>query len=231
MLIGPFDFDEMAQDYGKWKVDQLRNFLKERMLNVSRYRKDDLVKLCHFVDKVQLMPQPSAEEEAARRSARLKDILSPSLTCTLPDPESPTVAWSAAFSDFPEINLLQMYSYFVQSPSPVYSLETLKAYKSMSSYRNAIDGFVDQIFVSKDLPENWVFVKGVVWASQTASAKYNTWSLISQKVSSFFIRSLRLGSYLCLTPAFRATYVLADAPVQQEWTKFAPMLRVCYSIF
>lgn len=175
----------MAADYKNLrKNEDLRLFLKTRLdFGISQFKREQLIQLCELVEKYNLPKRTTPEEEALKRQNRQDEILNVSSSCKLPDPGDPKIVWSAAFSDFPTVNLLHVYSYFVEKPSRLFDTETLKAYKSMSSYQSAADGFVDEIFISKDLPEDWVFVKGVVSASQRRGRKYKAWCLMKKDVS------------------------------------------------
>lgn len=174
----------MATDFNSKKVPELKNYLSERLIrNLSIYRKAQLVQLCVFIQRFDVPVQPTLAQRIAEKTARLEEVLTVSPTLKLPSPDSDGLSWSAALSDVPEINILHLYNYFILSESPAFSSEKIKAYKSMTHYRNALEGFVDEIFICNQfISDGWIFIRGKVFASQKANTKYNVWSLLNKEV-------------------------------------------------
>ena len=53
---------------------------------------------------------------------------------------------SLEWQDWPEVQYPDIYNYLVATPSP-YTMQELKAYKSLEGYRQFVDGWVSNITV------------------------------------------------------------------------------------
>lgn len=128
-----------SEDFSKLKVDELKNYLRERGIQLSDggkgKRKAELLDLCQ---KAAAMKQRKLDDSAEDRTKLLEDKLQTS-EGKLPDPKSLS-AWTHNFSKIPEFTFGDLYNYLVGKED--YSPENLRSFKSLLGFRLFRDGHV-----------------------------------------------------------------------------------------
>lgn len=128
-----------SEDFSKLKVDELKNYLRERGTQLSDggkgKRKAELLDLCQ---KAAAMKQRKLDDSAEDRTKLLEDKLQTS-EGKLPDPKTLS-AWTHNFSKIPEFTFGDLYNYLVGKED--YSPENLRSFKSLLGFRLFRDGHV-----------------------------------------------------------------------------------------
>ena len=131
-----------GEDFSKYKVDGLKNFLKERGIQLSDggkgKRKAELVDLC---EKAAEMKQAKLEDTVEDYNKLLEEKLQTE-DGKLPDPKT-LIAWTNSFSNIPEFTFGDLYNYLVGSEE--YSEENLRSFKSLLGYKLYRDGHVTDL--------------------------------------------------------------------------------------
>ena len=131
-----------GEDFSKYKVDGLKNFLKERGIQLSDggkgKRKAELVDLC---EKAAEMKQAKLEDTVEDYNKLLEEKLQTE-DGKLSDPKTLT-AWTNSFSNIPEFTFGDLYNYLVGSEE--YSEENLRSFKSLLGYKLYRDGHVTDL--------------------------------------------------------------------------------------
>ena len=131
-----------GEDFSKYKVDGLKNFLKERGIQLSDggkgKRKAELVDLC---EKAAEMKQAKLEDTVEDYNKLLAEKLQTE-DGKLSDPKTLT-GWTNSFSNIPEFTFGDLYNYLVGSEE--YSEENLRSFKSLLGYKLYRDGHVTDL--------------------------------------------------------------------------------------
>lgn len=128
-----------SEDFSKLKVDELKNYLRERGIQLSDggkgKRKVELLDLCQ---KAAAMKQRKLDDSAEDRTKLLEDKLQTS-EGKLPHPKSLS-AWTHNFSKIPEFTFGDLYNYLVSKED--YSPANFRSFKSLLGFRLFHDGHV-----------------------------------------------------------------------------------------
>lgn len=128
-----------GEDFSKFKVDELKNYLRERGIQLSdggkAKRKVELLDLC---EKASAMKQRKLDDSAEDKNKLLQEKLQTS-EGKLPDPKTLN-GWTNNFSNIPEFTFGDLYNYLVGKED--YSSESLRSFKSLLGFRLFRDGHV-----------------------------------------------------------------------------------------
>ena len=128
-----------SEDFSKLKVDELKNYLRERGIQLrdggKGKRKAELLDLCQ---KAAAMKQRKLDDSAEDRKKLLEDKFQTS-EGKLPDPKTLS-SWTHNFSKIPEFTFGDLYNYLVGKDD--YSPENLRSFKSLLGFRLFRDGHV-----------------------------------------------------------------------------------------
>ena len=128
-----------SEDFSKLKVDELKNYLRERGIKLNDGGKGkwkaELLDLCQ---KAAAIKQRKLDDSAEDRTKLLEDKLQAS-EGKLPDPETLS-SWTHNFSKIPEFTFGDLYNYLVCKDD--YSPENFRSFKSLLGFRLFRDGHV-----------------------------------------------------------------------------------------
>ena len=131
-----------SEDFSKFKVDELKSYLRERNIQLSdggkAKRKAELLDLC---EKAAAMKQRKLDNSAVDKNKLLEEKLKTS-EGKLPDPKT-LKGWTNNFSNIPEFTFADLYNYLVGKED--YSPENLRSFKSLLGFRLFHDGHVDDL--------------------------------------------------------------------------------------
>ena len=128
-----------SEDFSKLKVDELKNYLRERGIQLSDGGKGKRkAELLDLFQKAAAMKQRKLDDSAEDRTKLLEDKFQTS-EGKLPDPKTLS-SWTHNFSKIPEFTFGDLYSYLVGKED--YSPENLRSFKSLLGFRLFRDGHV-----------------------------------------------------------------------------------------
>ena len=127
------------EDFSKLKVDELKNYLRERGIQLSDGGKGKRkAELLDLFQKAAAMKQRKLDDSAEDRTKLLEDKFQTS-EGKLPDPKTLS-SWTHNFSKIPEFTFGDLYNYLVDKDD--YSPENLRSFKSLPGFRLFRDGHV-----------------------------------------------------------------------------------------
>ena len=128
-----------SEDFAKLKVDELKNYLRERGIQLSDggkgKRKAELLDLCQ---KAAAMKEKKLDDSVEDCAKPLEDKLQTS-EGTLPDPKTLS-SWTHNFSTIAEFTFGDLYNYLIGKDD--YSPEDLRSFKSLLGFKLFRDGHV-----------------------------------------------------------------------------------------
>ena len=109
--------DEMSIElFSRWKVDQLKTFLKKRGVVLSG-RKYELAEKAYFAWKLNLEVAKTTREEEDDVSTRRREKLTMECGITLPFPGSLHEGWEESSLNFPDVMEDEVETYIYMQPS------------------------------------------------------------------------------------------------------------------
>ena len=131
-------------DFRAFLVPQLQQYLKDRGVVYSAYRKEELVKLCEQAEHLDLVMDPNFFKDDIAAEIRFKlsqnggQIIDPKL-----------LTGSSDLSDLPPICDLDLYQYLVQRKGSK-SHSQMRDYKNLDGYQMYAAGYVESLLLCLD---------------------------------------------------------------------------------
>ena len=122
-----------------WKVSQLQDYLKERGVTCSKYKKYELVELCELANKNDLEVDPYCLNDSVQNDIIQKLNINGT---NIKHPDS--LIGSTDLSFLPNIDHFDIYNYLVTFKQ-MFEHRQLKAYKSLDGYQLYEAGYVESL--------------------------------------------------------------------------------------
>ena len=90
--------------------------------------------------------------------------------------------WSDDISMLPDMTYIDLFQYLVNTPSP-FTMENLKAYKSLEAYNFYLSGHVQDVFIHQIQESSYFYIKSEVLPSQRQGQKqqlYKVWIAVQE---------------------------------------------------
>lgn len=161
------------------KVDELQEFLRRKGISVSKVKRDNLLKLCEAVAKLNLPDDP---DMCTDHPLSIRDILR-EFSVELEDPFK-IQGLSNDLAKLPTFSLYDVFNYLLYKTAN-YDQRKLKAYKSCEDYRLFFDGYVEQLEMKELGDHDSYIIKSSVKPTQKDKtylnkAAYDVWVLMSK---------------------------------------------------
>lgn len=119
------------------KVDELQEVLRKKGISVSKAKRENLLKLCEAVAKLNLPDDP---DMCSKIPSSIHEILS---EFSIENPYN-IQGLSADLTNLPTFSLFDVFNYLLYKTTN-YDQRRLKAYKSCEDFRLFFDGYVEQL--------------------------------------------------------------------------------------
>ncbi|XP_020893499.1 uncharacterized protein LOC110232620 [Exaiptasia diaphana] len=163
--------DKSLNDFMKWKVDDLKAFLKERGVVING-RKAELAEKVYFASKLKLEALKKKEEVEIDNKVRRCEKLTIDCGIKLPFPANLTIGWERGSQNFPDVLEKDVENYMQKS------FKAMKQGQSLLTSNHIHDVMFHHISTNV----KYCFVRGCcVPEEKTSNESYSLWVCVHKE--------------------------------------------------
>lgn len=145
----------MDSHFGKWPVEKLKVYLKERGVTFSKRKKKELIELCISANETNLQVDPDYMNDNILDEINQKLLVEPGKSLRNPA----ELHGYSDMSSLPNIDRIDIYNYLINFKDN-FDHKKIKAYKSLDGYQLYMAGYVQNLKLCKNVGiENYIVMK------------------------------------------------------------------------